>query len=255
MTIYQLLFNRLILFIIHFSVFSVAKNLFVPQCLCGYQSIMQNKPNFRNAQIVVNLVKTRNYNNEQRTMNYSKQTQSNPIYGEQTRPKCSRRGRTTCSELVEPISKWRKPCLTAGTPAQDTLTSSYKPCPLSRSFPSLHNWSQTSCGNWPGGLIAKTPVGPPESAPRPRRESSSSAVSLSRFLNAFIALLSTSGVMPPPCSCCWCSVIICRRVFTFSAIPAVSSGLCRRNRHHDCHRRRSRLVLLCRHGRSSALPR
>ena len=40
---------------------------------------MQNKPNFQNAQIVVSLVKTMNYNNKQRTMNYSKQSQSNPI--------------------------------------------------------------------------------------------------------------------------------------------------------------------------------
>ncbi len=185
-----------------------------------------------------------------------------------------------CGELVEP-SKYRsvEPVegvepISKGTLAQDTLTSSYKPCPLSRSLPSRHNWSQTSCGNWLGGLIAKTPVGPPESAPRPRRESSSRAVSLSRFLNAFIALLSTSGVMPPPACpgealaksgpCCWCSVIICRRVFTFSAKRAVSSGLCRRNRHHDCRRHsrlvlrrrhHSRLVHLCRHGRSLALPR
>jgi len=41
--------------------------------------IMQNKPNFQNFQMVISLVNTRNYNNEQRTMNYSKQTQSNPI--------------------------------------------------------------------------------------------------------------------------------------------------------------------------------
>ena len=148
------------------------------------------------------------------------------------------------------------------------MTSSYKPWPVSRSFPCLHNSFQTSCGNWLGGLTAKTPVGPPESAPFPRRESSSSAVSLSRFLNAFKALLSTSGVMPPPCSCCRCSVIISRRVFSFSAKPAVSSGRCRRSRHHDCHHRRRRsrlvhdlcrrhhrnrrLVHLCRHGRPSA---
>jgi len=51
--------------------------------------IMQNKPNFQNVQMVVTAVYTMNYNNEQRTMNYAKQTQSNP----------------TCSELVEPISK------------------------------------------------------------------------------------------------------------------------------------------------------
>ena len=40
---------------------------------------MRNEPNFQNFQMVIRLVNTRNYNNEQRTMNYSKQTQSNPI--------------------------------------------------------------------------------------------------------------------------------------------------------------------------------
>jgi hypothetical protein len=40
---------------------------------------MQNKPNFQKTEMVVNLVKTMTNNNEQRTMNYSKQTQSNPI--------------------------------------------------------------------------------------------------------------------------------------------------------------------------------
>ncbi|GAI40433.1 unnamed protein product, partial [marine sediment metagenome] len=47
------------------------------------------KANTRNVQIAVNLVNTTTNNNEPRTMNYSKQTQSNP----------------TCSELVEPISR------------------------------------------------------------------------------------------------------------------------------------------------------
>ena len=40
---------------------------------------MQNKPNFQKAKMVVTLVITMTNNNEQRTMNYSKQTQSNPI--------------------------------------------------------------------------------------------------------------------------------------------------------------------------------
>jgi hypothetical protein len=48
---------------------------------------MQNKPNFSKPKMVVNLVITRANNNKQRTMNYRKQTQSNP----------------TCSELAEPI--------------------------------------------------------------------------------------------------------------------------------------------------------
>jgi hypothetical protein len=49
---------------------------------------MQNKPNLPKPKMVVTLAKTSNYNNEQRTMNHPKQTQSNP----------------TCSELVEPIA-------------------------------------------------------------------------------------------------------------------------------------------------------
>ena len=39
----------------------------------------QYKPNSRNVQIDVNLVKTRNYNNEQRTMNYELLFKTNPI--------------------------------------------------------------------------------------------------------------------------------------------------------------------------------
>jgi hypothetical protein len=57
-------------------------------------------------------------NNEQRTMYYSKQTQSNPTCSELACPELA------CGELVEPvegvepISKWRKPCLTARALAQ-----------------------------------------------------------------------------------------------------------------------------------------
>ena len=43
------------------------------------RTIMQNKPNFRKAKMTVTLVKTMTNNNEPRAMNYSKQTQSNPI--------------------------------------------------------------------------------------------------------------------------------------------------------------------------------
>ncbi|GAI46355.1 unnamed protein product [marine sediment metagenome] len=39
----------------------------------------QYKANSRNVQIDVNLVKTRNYNNEQRTMNYELLCKTNPI--------------------------------------------------------------------------------------------------------------------------------------------------------------------------------
>jgi hypothetical protein len=61
------------------SVFSVAKNYF----LCGYMfsqkyQVMQNKPNFRNAKNTITLAYTMTNNDEQRTMNYLKQTQSNP---------------------------------------------------------------------------------------------------------------------------------------------------------------------------------
>jgi hypothetical protein len=57
---------------------------------------MQNKPKFQKAKMVVSLVMTMTNNNEQRTTNCSKQTQSNPIYSELVEP--------TCSELVEPIA-------------------------------------------------------------------------------------------------------------------------------------------------------
>ena len=40
---------------------------------------MQNKPNLQNSQMVVNLAKTSNYNNEQRTMNYELLFKTNPI--------------------------------------------------------------------------------------------------------------------------------------------------------------------------------
>jgi len=58
---------------------------------------MQNKPNFREAQMNVTSVKTMNY--EQITMNNAnkKQTQSNPTCSELA---CGEQGRT-----VEPISK------------------------------------------------------------------------------------------------------------------------------------------------------
>ena len=67
---------------------------------------MQNKPNFRKAEnfeMVVTLVKTSNYNNEQRTMNYElllKQTQTNPIYS-----------KFACTEFVEVSNLFQtRPC-------------------------------------------------------------------------------------------------------------------------------------------------
>jgi len=41
---------------------------------------MQNKPNLLDAKMNVSSVSTKDYSNEQRTMNHSKQTQTNPIY-------------------------------------------------------------------------------------------------------------------------------------------------------------------------------
>ena len=80
------------------SVFSVAKNYF----LCGYMfsqkyQIMQNKPNFRNAKNTITLVYTMTNNNEQRTMNYLKQTQSNPILGSDVFTN------DFCTERIEPL--------------------------------------------------------------------------------------------------------------------------------------------------------
>jgi hypothetical protein len=64
-----------------FSAFSVAIS-FVPPWLCGYESIMQNKPNVKMGKMTISIATIKAYANEQRAMNnerYSKQTQSNPI--------------------------------------------------------------------------------------------------------------------------------------------------------------------------------
>jgi hypothetical protein len=64
-----------------FSAFSVAIS-FVPPWLCGHESIMQNKPNFKMGNINISTSMITAYAKKQRTMNtkrYSKQTQSNPI--------------------------------------------------------------------------------------------------------------------------------------------------------------------------------
>jgi len=54
----------------YFSVFSVNSVawLFEPMCLCGYESIMQNKANLRNDKMNTTSVNTMNY--EPRTMNH-----------------------------------------------------------------------------------------------------------------------------------------------------------------------------------------
>jgi len=59
------------------------------------RTIMQNKPNSRKAKNALTAVYTMTNNNEQRTANYSKQTQSNPTRGEPVE--------SICSELVESI--------------------------------------------------------------------------------------------------------------------------------------------------------
>jgi hypothetical protein len=55
---------------------------FVSQWLCGYKSIMQNKPNVKMGKMTISTARTKAYAKEQRTMSnerYSKQSQSNPM--------------------------------------------------------------------------------------------------------------------------------------------------------------------------------
>jgi len=73
-----------------FSAFSVAIS-FVPSCLSGYKSIMQNKPNVKIGKMTISPVTTKSYPKEQRTMNnerYPKQTQSNPKLSPPTQYAC-----------------------------------------------------------------------------------------------------------------------------------------------------------------------
>jgi len=75
-----------------FSAFSVAIS-FVPQCLCGDESIMQNKPNVKMGKIAISTATLKPYPNEQRTINnehYSKQTRSKPISNAQTVQWCEK---------------------------------------------------------------------------------------------------------------------------------------------------------------------
>ena len=81
--------NQLILFIIYFSVFSVAKTLLVAteaETLCAEgenQSkcikICETNPIFKTPKMIVTLVTATTTNKKQRTMNYLKRTQTNPI--------------------------------------------------------------------------------------------------------------------------------------------------------------------------------
>jgi len=61
-----------------FSAFSVAIS-FVPLCLSGHESIMQNKPNFRKAKTNATLFAANGYETKPPLGDSKKQTQSNPI--------------------------------------------------------------------------------------------------------------------------------------------------------------------------------
>ena len=88
---------------------------FVPQCLCGDESIMQNKANFTMGNMAISTALLRTYPNEQRTINnehYSKQTQSKPISNAQTPcPTCQTRA-----------------CHGPGDPAMPGGTGPLRPC-------------------------------------------------------------------------------------------------------------------------------
>jgi len=68
------------------NVISVITKYYENKRLCRREENKPNQSQYK-AKMKLSFSSTRNYNNEQRTMNYSKQTQSNP----------------TCGELVEPV--------------------------------------------------------------------------------------------------------------------------------------------------------
>ena len=72
---------------------SLSLYFFVPQWLCGHESIMQNKANFKMGKIAISIATIKAYANEQRTMNNehcSKQTQSKPISNAETLQWCEK---------------------------------------------------------------------------------------------------------------------------------------------------------------------
>ena len=72
---------------------------FVPSCLRGPQSFLQNKANVKMGKINISTAILTAYANKRRTINnehYSKQTQSNPISYDQSQVKAK----------SKPISKW-----------------------------------------------------------------------------------------------------------------------------------------------------
>ena len=95
MTIYQLPFNRLTLFIIHFSVlsvFSVAENLSIKN-----NKLCKTNPISKKPKMKLTLYPTKEYENKSGLSTMEKQTQSNPICSELARPELA------CGELVEPV--------------------------------------------------------------------------------------------------------------------------------------------------------
>ena len=77
---------------------------FVPQCLCGYESIMQNKANILNAQMNISFSLTKYYEKQRLCSRSEKQTQSNPIYSEPVESTCSELACTEQGRSVEPIA-------------------------------------------------------------------------------------------------------------------------------------------------------
>ena len=61
--------------------------------------IMQNEPNFRKSQMFIILIMTTNYNEKLKLDTWLKQTQTNPIYGEQSRTILSRRSLLAKTDL------------------------------------------------------------------------------------------------------------------------------------------------------------
>ena len=90
-----------------FSPFSVAIS-FVPSCLSGYKSIMQNKANFKMGNINISTARTNAYAKEQRTMSnerYPKQTQSHHT-GRASRIEYPASSIKPCLCKKKPMSKW-----------------------------------------------------------------------------------------------------------------------------------------------------
>jgi hypothetical protein len=59
--------------------FPFCLSVFVSWWLCGYESIMQNKPNLLDTQMSVSSVKTKYYENKRLCIRGEKQTQTKPI--------------------------------------------------------------------------------------------------------------------------------------------------------------------------------